>query len=214
MMKKRKGCFYLLGTLLILIVILLTFYEYNAPAYPKGRQTVVQVSHDGRFQLDGGDPLLILQDVKYGYALDRSVFAFAVEGNRLYFYGASGFIVIDEKEDHIYCLPVYRGNAKAILSLQGYGWENNVYGNKFTYLGEWEEFSENDKKALSLLVSSGETRRLATLLCLRNDLDYLEKRYDLAILEGKDISDKETSINELKNALSDEDLFIPTLLGL
>lgn len=67
-MSQRKGCFYLLGIFFVLSVILFAFYEYNAPIYPKGRQTVRQVSHDGRFQLDGGDPLFILQDVKYVFA--------------------------------------------------------------------------------------------------------------------------------------------------
>lgn len=62
-MSQRKGCFYLLGIFFVLSVILFAFYEYNAPIYPKGRQTVRQVSHDGRFQLDGGDPLFILQDI-------------------------------------------------------------------------------------------------------------------------------------------------------
>lgn len=199
---------------MILTAALLALYEYNAPVYPKGRQTVVQVSHDGRFQLDGGDPLLILQDVKYGYALDRSVFSFVNMNNRLYFYGASGFIVIDEKENRIYCLPVYQGNIREIRSLQGYGWENKVYGNQFTYLKEWEEFSESDKKVLLALIGRGEDKRLATIQYLRNDLNYLEKRYDLEIQEGKKVSDREITIDKLRRALMDEDLFIPVLSGL
>jgi hypothetical protein len=198
-MKKRKGCFYLLGAFFILCVILFSFYKYNEPLYPKGRQTVRQVSHDGRFQLDGGDPLFILQDVKYAFALDRSAFSSVEIDNRLYSYGASGFIVIDEKEDHIYCLPIYKGKAEEIISIKGY---------------RWEEFSDNDKKVLLGLIGTGEAQRLVALRYLNYWLDYWEKKYNSEIQEGKDASDTKIRIDELKKALEDEDLFIPVISGL
>lgn len=213
-MKKRKGCFYLLGAFFILCAILFSFYKYNEPLYPKGRQTVRQVSHDGRFQLDGGDPLFILQDVKYVFALDRSAFSSIEIDNRLYSYGASGFIVIDEKGDHIYCLPIYKGKAEDIISIKGYRWEDEVYGDKFTYLKGWEEFSDNDKKVLLGLIGTGEAQRLVTLCYLNYWLDYWEKKYNSEIQEGKAASDTKIRIDELKKALEDEDLFIPVISGL
>lgn len=213
-MKKRKGCFYLLGAFFILCAILFSFYKYNEPLYPKGRQTVRQVSHDGRFQLDGGDPLFILQDVKYVFALDRSAFSSIEIDNRLYSYGASGFIVIDEKGDHIYCLPIYKGKAEDIISIKEYRWEDEVYGDKFSYLKGWEEFSDNDKKVLLGLIGTGETQRLVTLRYLNYWLDYWEKKYNSEIQEGKDASDTKIRIDELKKALEDEDLFIPVISGL
>lgn len=168
----------------------------------------------GRFQLDGGDPLFILQDVKYVFALDRSTFSSIEIDNRLYSYGASGFIVIDEKGDHIYCLPIYKGKAEEIISIKGYRWEDEVYGDKFSYLNEWEEFSDNDKKVLLGLIGTGETQRLVTLRYLNYWLDYWEKKYNSEIQEGKDASDTKIRIDELKKALEDEDLFIPVISGL
>lgn len=119
------------------------------------------------------------------------------------------------KKKTIFTVCLYnKGEAEEIISIKGYRWEDEVYGDKFTYLKGWEEFSDNDKKVLLGLIGTGEAQRLVTLRYLNCWLDYWEEKYNSEIQEGKDASDTKIRIDALKKALEDEDLFIPVISGL
>lgn len=96
-MKKKYYAFAFLS-----VIILFFIYEYmTMPEYMPGRDTVKLVSADGRYQLDGGDPLFCLQDVKNVVSLDNCVFAYKAspQVGKIYVYGAAGFTIICDNGD-------------------------------------------------------------------------------------------------------------------
>lgn len=205
-MKKKYYAFAFLS-----VIILFLIYEYmTMPEYMPGRDTVKLVSADGRYQLDGGDPLFNMQDVKNVVSLDDSVFAYKVSSatGKIYVYGAAGFTIICNNGD-IFRYVIEKGDNWTIWSLQGRMNLGKYYGDKYIAVENFNDFSALDRRELRNLVEKGEPQRQKTLDYLRMLLGLDKKNYFIHLQKGESTKAELRSYSELQKALDNENLFKP-----
>lgn len=205
-MKKKYYAFAFLPVLILFFI-----YEYmTMPEYMPGRDTVKLVSADGRYQLDGGDPLFNMQDVKNVVSLDDSVFAYKVssETGKIYVYGAAGFTIICINGD-IFRYVIEKGDNWTIWSLQGRMNLGKYYGDKYIAVENFNDFSALDRRELRNLVEKGEPQRQKTLDYLRMLLVFDKKNYFIHLQKGESTEAELRSYSELQKALDNENLFKP-----
>lgn len=209
-MKKKYYAFAFLS-----VIILFFIYEYmTMPEYMPGRDTVKLVSADGRYQLDGGDPLFCLQDVKNVVSLDNCVFAYksSPQVGKIYVYGAAGFTIICDNGD-IFRYVIEKGDDWPIWSLKGHQnchqCLNKYYGDKYIEVESFKVFSDFDRHELCSLVEKGEPQRQKTLDYLRMLSGFDKKNYFIHLQKGESTKAELRSYSELQKVLDNENLFKP-----